>query len=53
MPEEDPTLFKPLPELSLLDNYLIANQLSTYCDQLNLASTQSMQKLYVFEALQK
>jgi translation initiation factor 3 subunit H len=53
LPEEDPTQFKPIPELSLLDNYLISNQLSTYCDQLNIACTQSLQKLYVFESLQK
>ncbi len=53
LPEEDATQFKPIPELSLLDNYLISNQLSTYCDQLNIASTQALQKLYVFEALQK
>jgi translation initiation factor 3 subunit H len=52
LPEEDPQQFKPTPELSLLDNYLITNQLSTYCDQLNLACTQSLQKLYVFEAFQ-
>ena len=49
LPEEDPAQFKPLPEPSLLDNYLISNQLSTYCDQLNMASTQALQKLYVFE----
>ena len=42
-----------MPELSLLDNYLLSNQMSTYCDQLNIASTQALQKLYVFEALQK
>ena len=42
-----------VPELSLLDNYLLSNQMSTYCDQLNIASTQALQKLYVFEALQK
>ncbi|GAX74259.1 hypothetical protein CEUSTIGMA_g1708.t1 [Chlamydomonas eustigma] len=53
LPEEDPTQFKPIPELSLLDNYLISNQLSTYCDQLNIACTQSLQKLYIFESLQK
>lgn len=53
LPEEDPTLFKPIPEPSLVDNYLISNQLSTYCDQLNMASTQSMQKLYAMEAIQR
>eukprot|EP00955_Chlamydomonas_euryale_P054426 355816-Chlamydomonas_euryale.AAC.5 len=53
LPEEDPVQFKPVPELSLLDHYLVTNQLTTYCDQLNIASTQALQKLYVFEALQK
>ena len=53
LPEEDPTVMKPVPELSLLDNYLVSNQMSTHCDQLNIASTQALQKLYVFEALQR
>jgi translation initiation factor 3 subunit H len=53
LPEEDPAVMKPVPELSLLENYLISNQMSTYSDQLNIASTQALQKLYVFEALQK
>lgn len=53
LPEEDPTVMKAVPELSLLDNYLISNQMSTHCDQLNIASTQALQKLYVFEALQR
>ena len=53
LPEEDPAQFKPLPEPSLLNNYLLNNQLSTYCDQLNIACTQSLQKLYVFEGFAK
>ena len=53
LPEEDPSVMKPVPEPGLLENYLICNQMSTYCDQLNIASTQALQKLYVFEALQK
>jgi hypothetical protein len=53
LPEEDPTQFKPIPELSLLDSFLIANQISTYCDQLTAASTNTMEKLYVVDALQK
>lgn len=50
LPEEDPNLFKPVPEVSLLDNYLVTSQMSTYCDQLNIAAAQSLQKLYVFDA---
>uniref|UniRef100_A0A7S0X132 Eukaryotic translation initiation factor 3 subunit H n=1 Tax=Chlamydomonas leiostraca TaxID=1034604 RepID=A0A7S0X132_9CHLO len=53
LPEEDPTLFKPMPEPSLLDTYLITSQISTYADQLNLAATQTLEKLYVVESLQK
>lgn len=53
MPEEDPTLFKPVPEPNLLDNYLVTNQISTFCDQLNTASMGTIEKLYVADALQK
>lgn len=53
LPEEDPAQFKPIPEPSLLDSYLLNNQLSTFCDQLNIAATQSLQKLYVFEGFAK
>lgn len=53
LPEEDPVLFKPIPEPSMLDVYLVANQLSTYCDQINVASTQTLEKLYIMAGLQK
>ena len=53
LPEEDPTLFKPVPEPNLLDNYLVTNQISTFCDQLNTASMGTIEKLYVADALQK
>mmetsp|Transcript_13127 Transcript_13127/g.35734 ORF Transcript_13127/g.35734 Transcript_13127/m.35734 type:complete len:340 (-) Transcript_13127:121-1140(-) len=53
LPEEDPTLFKPLPEPNLLDNYLVTSQISTFCDQLNTASMGTIEKLYVADALQK
>ena len=37
LPEEDPTnpIFKPLPEPSRLDSYLITNQIANYCNQIN------------------
>lgn len=53
LPEEDPTLFRPVPEVSLLDNYIVTSQLSAYCDQLNVACTQNVQKLFVANALQQ
>eukprot|EP00798_Chlamydomonas_sp_ICE-L_P025676 gene25676-11343_t len=53
LPDEDPVLFKPVPEPSLLDNYLLTNQISTYSDNLNMASTQALQKLFVFESFAK
>jgi len=36
-PEEDPSnpIFKPLPEPSRLDSYLITNQVANYCYQIN------------------
>lgn len=53
LPEEDPTQFKPIPEPSLLDNFLVTSQMVTYCDQINTAATQTLEKLYVMESLQK
>ena len=37
LPEEDPAnpIFKPLPEPSRLDSYLITNQIGNYCNQIN------------------
>ncbi|KAL2632756.1 hypothetical protein R1flu_004235 [Riccia fluitans] len=37
LPEEDPNnpLFKPIPEPSRLDSYLITNQVNNYCNQIN------------------
>lgn len=53
LPEEDPSLFKPIPEPSQLDTYLIINQLGNYSDQINVAAAQSLQKLYVMDSFQK
>lgn len=37
LPEEDPSnpIFKPVPEPSRLDSFLITNQISNYCNQVN------------------
>ncbi|KAJ8449709.1 hypothetical protein Cgig2_001365 [Carnegiea gigantea] len=37
LPEEDPSnpIFKPIPEPSRLDTYLITNQIANYCNQIN------------------
>lgn len=53
LPEEDPLQFKPIPEPSPLDGMLITNQISKLCEQLHASSSQSLQKLYVVEGLQK
>ncbi|KAE9604960.1 hypothetical protein Lal_00036810 [Lupinus albus] len=53
LPEEDPSnpIFKPLPEPSRLESFLITNQISTYCNQINGVSGQSFNKLYLMKAL--
>lgn len=37
LPEEDPLnpVFKPIPEPSRLDSFLITNQIANYCNQIN------------------
>ncbi|KAG6408366.1 hypothetical protein SASPL_131371 [Salvia splendens] len=66
LPEEDPTnpLFKPIPEPSRLDSFLITNQIANYCNQINgysikllqvglslLVAGQSFSRLYLMKAL--
>ncbi|XP_031477765.1 eukaryotic translation initiation factor 3 subunit H-like [Nymphaea colorata] len=53
LPEEDPSnpIFKPLPEPSRLDSFLITNQISNYCSQINGSAGQSLNKFYLMEAL--
>ncbi|KAG2488874.1 hypothetical protein HYH03_012669 [Edaphochlamys debaryana] len=53
LPEEDPAQFRPIAEPSMLDNYLVTNQISTYCDQINLAASEAIQKLFLMEGMQK
>ena len=54
LPEEEPgnPLFKPLPEPSRLDGFLIVNQVANYCAQVDQFGTKSVQKLYLAECLQ-
>ncbi|KMZ60842.1 Eukaryotic translation initiation factor 3 subunit [Zostera marina] len=54
LPEEDPLnpIFKPLPEPSRLDSFLITNQVSNFCNQINGVAGQSLCRLYVTKALQ-
>ncbi|XP_076919405.1 eukaryotic translation initiation factor 3 subunit H-like isoform X1 [Bidens hawaiensis] len=53
LPEEDPSnpIFKPLPEPSRLESYLITSQVSNYCNQINSFAGQSFSKLYLMKAL--
>ncbi|XP_078434665.1 translation initiation factor 3 subunit H1 [Wolffia australiana] len=53
LPEEDAAnpLFKPLPEPSRLETYLITNQISNYCNQINGVVGQNLSKLYLTKAL--
>eukprot|EP00270_Netrium_digitus_P017058 TRINITY_DN619_c0_g1_i1.p1 TRINITY_DN619_c0_g1~~TRINITY_DN619_c0_g1_i1.p1 ORF type:complete len:349 (-),score=106.37 TRINITY_DN619_c0_g1_i1:222-1268(-) len=55
LPEEEASnpVFKPIPEPSRLDSYLITNQISNYCQQINTFSGTSLSKLYVMKALQR
>lgn len=52
LPEEEPNnpVFKILPEPSRLDSYLITNQISNYCSQVNGFAGQSLSKLYLMDA---
>nr|CBX25072.2 eukaryotic initiation factor [Polytomella sp. Pringsheim 198.80] len=47
LPEEEPTLFKPIVEPSQLDNFLVCHQLNTYCEHINVAAKQAMDRLLI------
>eukprot|EP00898_Chlorokybus_atmophyticus_P002071 jgi/Chlat1/2865/Chrsp195S03021 len=53
LPEEDPNnpIFKAIPEPSRLDGFLITNQISNYCSQINQFAGQSLGKLYLMESV--
>jgi translation initiation factor 3 subunit H len=52
LPEEDPAMFKPIPEPSALDSYLLTNQIASHCELLGGAAEAGMAKLYVMQGLQ-
>ncbi|XP_068666745.1 eukaryotic translation initiation factor 3 subunit H-like [Aristolochia californica] len=51
--EEDPSnpIFKPIPEPSRLDSFLITNQIANYCNQINGVGAQSFSRLYLMKAV--
>eukprot|EP00850_Spirogloea_muscicola_P017809 SM000156S02165 [mRNA] locus=s156:306300:308834:- [translate_table: standard] len=53
LPEEDPSnpIWKPIPEPSRLDSYLITAQVANYCGQINSFAGPSLSKLYLMEAV--
>uniref|UniRef100_A0A5B6Z2S2 Eukaryotic translation initiation factor 3 subunit H n=1 Tax=Davidia involucrata TaxID=16924 RepID=A0A5B6Z2S2_DAVIN len=53
LPEEDPSnpVFKPIPEPSRLDSFLITNQIANYCNQINGVAGQSFSRLHLMKAL--
>ncbi|TYH55520.1 hypothetical protein ES332_D09G240700v1 [Gossypium tomentosum] len=53
LPEEDPSnpIFKPIPEPSRLESFLITNQIANYCNQINGVSGQSFNRLYLMKSL--
>jgi len=52
LPEEDPN-FKPIPEPSQVDSYLITSQISTHCDHIGTLGKQSLQRLHLMQGLHK
>mmetsp|Transcript_15706 Transcript_15706/g.43938 ORF Transcript_15706/g.43938 Transcript_15706/m.43938 type:complete len:341 (-) Transcript_15706:202-1224(-) len=52
LPEEDPT-FKPVVEPSQVDSYLTTTQIKSHCDQITTLGKQSLQRLYVMQAVHK
>ncbi|KAK9997357.1 hypothetical protein SO802_022043 [Lithocarpus litseifolius] len=53
LPEEDPAnpIFKPVPEPSRLDSFLITNQMANYCNQINGVAGQNFSRLHLMKAL--
>jgi len=53
LPEEDPQQFKPIPEPPALDQYLVTNQIASYCDLLGATAEKGMSKMYLVQGLQR
>ncbi|GAB2237398.1 hypothetical protein Droror1_Dr00015300 [Drosera rotundifolia] len=53
LPEEDPSnpIFKPIAEPSRLETFLLTNQISNYCNQINGVAGLSFNRLYLMKAL--
>lgn len=52
-PDSSNALFRPIPEPSRLDALLAANQINTYCQQINRFAGQSFTKLFLAGSLHK
>jgi len=52
LPEEEPGMFKPIPEPSQLDNLLLSNQMAAYADAVNGIGGAALQKLFLLNSLQ-
>lgn len=51
--EEPPEgLFKPVAEPNQLDNMLLSNQMTSYCEHINAAGAQALTKLQLTQGLQ-
>jgi len=53
LPEDDPNLFKPIPEPSRLESVLITNQINSYCGQIKHFGESTFAKFWLAGALQK
>lgn len=51
LPEEDPQQFKPLDPPSLVNSYLLQEQLSSVCEAANTASCELLHKLNIADCL--
>jgi len=53
LPEEDPSLSKPIPEPSRLPSLLATNQTENYCQQIKQFAATSFAKLFMIEGIHK
>jgi len=53
LPEEDPSLAKPIPEPSRLPSLLATNQTENYCQQIKQFAATSFAKLFMIEGIHK
>ncbi len=53
LPEEDLQQFRPIPEPSQLDSFLLSSQIGLYCDQLTTYASTGLEKLHLMDGLQQ